>query len=116
MKRVAELGRLVQHKLKPKYWGPFLVIEVNPNGVTYILEKVSEPNKEYRLRAHHTQLKIWHDPPSYILHHPSNAELAEQDITGGDQLAPVEDHELMHSDSSTSDGICCVPMQCHTRA
>lgn len=60
------VGRLVAKKIPPlpsrskfaaKFEGPFIVLEADPNGITYKIEKI---NGEEKQSAHYNQLKEWH--------------------------------------------------------
>ena len=62
LKVIEKKGRLTKDKLRPKYDGPFKVSRVNPNGVTYEVEG----DDGVILRAHHSQLREWREPPGYI--------------------------------------------------
>lgn len=59
-KRVLK-GRLNVNKLEDKYDGPFTVEKVNENKVTYLLTMNGK-----KIRAHHKQMKLWHEAPSYL--------------------------------------------------
>ena len=66
LRRIFRTGRLNVDKLKPKYSGPYLVLSVNENGITYILQ---DPDDGQTFKAHHVQLKPWRNPPRYIVEH-----------------------------------------------
>ena len=51
------------NKFKSNYSGPFRIIRVNENGVTYLLFD-ERNNKE--IRAHHNYLALYNELPSYI--------------------------------------------------
>ena len=65
--KVHHKGFLTVNKLSPVFAGPYRVITVNDNGMTYRIE-----HKETKIvsRAHHTQLRKYRTPPDYILSHP----------------------------------------------
>ena len=60
-------GRLLSDKLAERFTGPFTIIKVNENGVTYLMEDASTGAQ---VRVHHSQLRKFHEPPSYIVNHP----------------------------------------------
>ena len=66
LRRIFRTGRLNVDKMKPKYEGPFSVVSINENNVTYILK---DPVTERTFKAHHIQLKPWRNPPRYIVQH-----------------------------------------------
>ena len=62
LKRIERPGRLTVHKMIEKYDGPFRVKQVFDNGVTYELLTGTGDT----IRAHHSQLRKWKTPPSYM--------------------------------------------------
>lgn len=77
VKKIITKGRLVTNKMKSRYWGPFEIITVHKNSVTYEIMKLDEPNKGQIMRAHHVQLKPFIDPPSYLIQHHSYAKIVQ---------------------------------------
>ena len=65
LKRTPLQGNLVINKFRERYEGPYKVVKVNRNRVTYELEDADGSV----LRAHHKQLKKYH-PPNKIDHGP----------------------------------------------
>ena len=63
LKKVPRHGHLASSKFMPRYEGPFEVLLVNDNGVTYELNNVETKT---RIKAHHTQLIPWTAPPDYL--------------------------------------------------
>ncbi|KAB7499961.1 hypothetical protein Anas_14476, partial [Armadillidium nasatum] len=47
----------------PRYYGPYKIIQVHPNRVTYIIE-ADHLGRQYRV--HHRQLRKWKLPPEYL--------------------------------------------------
>ena len=66
LKRINYSGRLNVYKMTPKYAGPYEIVTVHNNGVTYI---VRDNISGEEMKAHHVQLKSWHEPPAYIIEH-----------------------------------------------
>ena len=60
-RKIQKIGNRLQYKLGKKFTGPFKVIKVQGNGVSY---EISDGEKV--LKAHHKQLKPWFDPPDYL--------------------------------------------------
>lgn len=56
-------GDLTLNKFKPRYYGPYKIVQIQSNNVTYIIESV-KTGKQYR--AHHRQLRRWKIPPDYL--------------------------------------------------
>ena len=98
IKKVENKGNLTLSKLKPYYHGPYKISKVQSNGVTYVL---NGPNGD--IRAHHTQLKEWHDPPAYLLRLQLYKELANVSETESedDPLPLKENPGYFSMDSST---------------
>ena len=65
-----EIGRLNVYKLSEKFEGPFTVVKVWENGLTYIIERMNENGMVVQVRAHQSQLRHWRDPPEYLKAHP----------------------------------------------
>ena len=109
LKRREFPARLNIHKLEYKFDGPFNVIKVNPNRVTY---ELSCPDTGRIIKAHHTQLKLWKDPPAYILDHLERFPLTKV-LDIDDPYTPPNRDELVSKPSvseSTDDGMPYVPM------
>ena len=66
LRRINRPGKLNIHKLQYKYSGPYQVIKVHANDVTYIIkdEFTGQTHK-----VHHSQLKPWRRAPKYIVDH-----------------------------------------------
>lgn len=62
-KKVVFQDRSVVNKFKPRFDGPYEVVTVNDNGVSYRIRRVSDGSE---LPAHHSQLIIWRRPPEYL--------------------------------------------------
>ena len=93
-KKVVIQNRCVSSKFKPRYEGPFRVITVNKNKVTYVIQHVHDGHV---VNAHHKQLAPWRVTPKYILDEPEST--LEQPST------PVPDTAsacITRSDSDTS--------------
>jgi len=60
--KVTKIGNSLKYKLGKKFDGPFTVVKVQSNGVTY---EISDVNGRI-VKAHHDQLKLWHDIPEYL--------------------------------------------------
>ena len=65
-------GRESTNKFSERFEGPYSVIKVNKNGVTYVLK---HKTTAHEVRAHHSQLRPYHLPPAYIRNHPYFQEL-----------------------------------------
>ena len=110
-------GNLTSNKLNPRFSGPYRVVQVNPNSVTYvILDDIAQVGRKYRV--HHAQLKLWHSPPLYLLSHPCYKPLVRRtdsfptagdtsgDSSDCDFVEPVNEERYLtqdESDNSTSD-------------
>jgi hypothetical protein len=70
MLKVQQPGNLTVNKLKPRFSGPYRVVKVHDNGVTYVVEKQAEDGSVLRKSVHYRQVKPFHEPPAYLLEHP----------------------------------------------
>ena len=75
VKRIPVTDHRTVNKLSPKFQGPFVVIKVNPNNVTYLLKS---PQSDQVFRAHHSDLHSFKLPPRYLLEHPWFQEVNSQ--------------------------------------
>ena len=73
-------GRLLVDKLKERFTGPYLVNRVNENRVTYL---VKDTSTQKLARVHHSQLKRFYVPLSYIADHPCYTRLQETSFSSG---------------------------------
>ena len=62
MKRKKSKGTLNVDNFNPKYDGPWTIIKINKNKMTYEIEDT----KEQVIRAHHIQLREWKESPHYL--------------------------------------------------
>ena len=89
LKKAVMTSREVHLKFAERFQGPYRVVDVNPNQVTYVIEHC-ETGK--LTRAHHSQLRRFHSPPQYLLSHPTYLSLVQLFNDGldpegsGDQL------------------------------
>ena len=67
LRKVVRRGRQTEDKFEQRFEGPYVIIKVNPNGITYELEHVVEGRL---VRAHHGQLRSYMLPPRYLTEHP----------------------------------------------
>ena len=63
LKKVILQGRETTGKFENKFRGPFEIVKVNANQVTYLLKHHVTKNE---IRAHHAQLRRYRLPPLYI--------------------------------------------------
>ena len=63
IRKIPRCGNLVSHKLKPRFEGPYSIIKVQSNGVSYELQR---DNSDKIVRAHYRQLRPWRELPHYI--------------------------------------------------
>ena len=88
-RKVVFSGRNVTNKLADRYEGPYKVIIVNGNKVTYIVQDMETKRAH---RVHHTQLRRYYSPPKYLLDHPSYKRLStgDESYSGGGNTAGDE--------------------------
>ena len=96
LKKIENTSYATVKKLTNKYTGPYEIIKVNPNGVTYVLM-----DGDREIRAHHTQLKLWTDSPTYIKNHPywKRLQTALRDERPSD--VRDEDGHVLNTDTDT---------------
>ena len=70
--KVQKKGNLNINKLTNKFFGPLRIKTVDNNGVTY---RVVDCTNGAELRAHHTDLFLFKQPPTYIMNHHYFSEL-----------------------------------------
>ena len=63
--KIQRKGRLVTDKLKQRYEGPFQVLKIMPNNVSYQIQRLDSPSGRV-IRAHYDQLRLFHEPPEYL--------------------------------------------------
>ena len=68
LRKIQLPGNLVSNKCKPKFTGPYRVMRVQSNGVSYELE---DSGQTRLVHAHQTQLKQYNFSPSNIRNHHS---------------------------------------------
>ena len=66
LRKTILVGNLNVNKLLPRFDGPYQVTKINQNMVTYDLVHFEDGRT---VRAHHVQLKVWHEPPGYLKNH-----------------------------------------------
>ena len=98
-------GNLATNKVEPRYEGPYRVGRVQPNGVSYLLKAAGGEV----IRAHHSQLRQYREPPEYLQEHPAYARLVGSEkgastrwvTEGGANWIPTSDDS---AGSDTGDG------------
>jgi hypothetical protein len=61
--KINKIGNQLKYKLGRKYNGPFKIVKVQSNGVSY---EIKTENSNIIQKVHHKQLKPWKDPPYYL--------------------------------------------------
>ena len=88
LRKVDRTSHETQEKFCEKFRGPFSIIVVNANGITYQLRHCGSG---VEVGVHHSQLRQYIDPPAYLLNHPCCA-YANEDQVGLDELdCPAEE-------------------------
>jgi hypothetical protein len=86
--KINRIGNQLKDKLGKKFKGPYTIVKVQENGVTY--EVVDDEGLVQKV--HHRQIKEWVDPPLYLQR--SMREMAEREVVNEPDLS-----------SSGSDGV-----------
>ena len=108
LKKVRKIGNQVKDKLSRRYDGPFIVVKVQSNEVTYELKRYNSLNSKL-IKAHYKQLKSWKEVPPYLKNYVKFEEVHDdtkeqcEDAQSSD-LSASEDYPiaaiLAHSDYS----------------
>lgn len=78
LKKIEYKGKLVKNKFLPNFQGPFTVVKLQSNGVTYELK---EPDSNRIIKAHHRQLREFKELPNYIQKYISDWDNGEGEET-----------------------------------
>ena len=94
-------GHRTAAKFEAKYDGPYKVVKVNPNELTYVVRKSEQTQL---VRVHHSQLAPWVDPPNYLLPFLEGGQYNLGVFPG------VERSSCGSDDSSSADGDCLLAL------
>ena len=88
LKKIILKGNLVSNKFCDRFQGPFEVVQVNQNGVTYLIRDCATGEI---IRAHHGQLRKYLEPPKYLVDHPAYPSLlkdeADSDVSSAGEAS-----------------------------
>lgn len=84
-------GNSAVNKLLPRFSGPYRILSVNDNKITYTIENISDNTV---ISAHHTQLAVCKEPPDYLVN--------ERDFP----RAMVEEESADESSSIPANSLC----------
>ena len=73
LKKVHLLGNLCTNKFKARFDGPYTVLKVLGSGVTYV---IADPEQR-KVKAHHSQIKLFKSAPPYLTEHPAYQKIKE---------------------------------------
>jgi len=93
--KINRIGRRVEYKFRQKYEGPFAIVKVQVNQVSYEIQKLGEPNGKIH-KVHHRQLKPWKDPPRYLQKYIESLPLVVENSSRRDSVSS-------HSSSDSND-------------
>ena len=105
-------GNLTLNKLKPKFSGPFSIVRVFQNGVTYVIRQDLVDGGSLTKSAHYRQLKLYHEPPAYLSEHPCFQRFMGQPISvegrarGGFDSDSDEFRGFLLASESDDSGLC----------
>jgi len=77
--KINRIGRQLRDKLAQKYDGPYFVVKVQSNDVSYEIRLCDEPNGRIH-KVHHKQLKAWNEPPLYLRKYTASVLCGEQEV------------------------------------
>ena len=96
IKKMERIGHSTSYKLMQKFDGPFIVKEVQSNGLSYEIVKESDPNKI--IKCHHQKLRAYQEVPQYFKEH-----IKEEDNSHNTVVESQDPHvALTHYDFSSS--------------
>jgi hypothetical protein len=61
--KINKIGNQLKYKLGQKYEGPYEVVKIQSNGVSYEIRDICSTAQKV-FKVHHKQLKVRNDPPS----------------------------------------------------
>ena len=93
--KVHKIGNSLKYKLGKKYTGPYEIVKIQSNGVSY---EIRDSNNTI-FKVHHKQLKPWKVPPAYLQDYLLSLPVSDTNSV------EYSDH---NSDSDDSDDIMCV--------
>ena len=99
--KVQRPGHDTRNKFLPRFSGPYAVKKAHEGGLAYELLSRTNSGFDGVIKAHHSQLRKWIEPPKYIKQHPTFNELLQDNA----HCVPEEDGSDVdiHCDS-VSDG------------
>jgi hypothetical protein len=113
LQKISVKNHLNINKLSLKYRGPFEIIRVNSNDVTYLLRDLVTNS---HVRAHHRDLIHFKYPPGYLRNHPWFEDVMSKFMQGDFSLLDVDNNinpdskmckanrcELLQDSSDTSE-------------
>lgn len=80
--KINKIGHQLKYKLGGKYLGPFEIIKIQPNGVTYEIR--NSKDSDNITKVHHKQIKPWKEPPSYLKRHLEVNDGSEPEVSTKD--------------------------------
>jgi len=120
LRKVVLQGHQLDNKLAGRYVGPFKVVRVHDNKVTYVIQSVESGTE---VRVHHAQLRQYHEPPNYLVDHPYYCQLFSElkfDVVSDDdneqrvpeipvnhEVGPMSFSSTESSSSDSSTDSCC---------
>ena len=93
LKKIQRKGTQVKFKLQPRYDGPYSIVKVQPNNVTYLIKRLNYPAAK-EVRVHYKQIKGFIEVPDYLI-----------DCISFDPIQIRETLEIVSEDSSSGDDI-----------
>ena len=65
LKKIMKIGNRVTHNLSAKFDGPYKIVKVWPNTVTYEIERIGVTNNPIS-KVHYQQINQWIELPEYL--------------------------------------------------
>ena len=95
IKRIQVTGNQLKNKLAKIYDGPFMIVNIQPNRVTYEIIRIGDDDRI--IKAHHTQLRPYYDRPYYLRKYQVDSNRSDRD-----DVANEKEYSNVSSSNDTS--------------
>ena len=81
LRKIERVGNKVSDKLAPRYEGPFQITKIHSNNVTYLIQRVDQPESKI-INTHYMKLRLFNEIPQYLKSHMDDVVPAREDSHG----------------------------------
>ena len=96
LKQIQRTGNLLKNKLEPRFEGPYHIIKVQPNKLTYVIVKELGSSTQRELKVHYKQIKLFAEIPEYLRDYINfeplkqiNSPISEEDDSSDEELCGI---------------------------